>query len=203
LLTVRHQEARKTQIDREKNLDKEKEVMKKYVLKIVFVILFLVCRLQADTTWTTGYHEINDGDIYGEIWMYNDCTLNIFGGTISRVAAYDTTFTNWYGGQMYELWAKENSIVNIYGGQLSSPNGNPGFAWFADQSIVNLYAYNVTYTSTGGVYGGGLVTGRYYFDNSSFIFDLYASETYSHVNIVPEPATFLLLALSGMFLRKK
>ncbi len=169
---------------------------------MIFTVLVFACQSQADTTWTTGYHEINIGETYGEIWMYNDCTLNIFGGTISRVAAYGTTVTDWYGGQMYELWAKENSIVNIHGGQISSPNGNPGYTLFTDQSIINLYAYDITYTPTGGGQGYGRIEGKYYLDNSSFILDLTSNDAYSHISIVPEPTTFMLLALGGLILRK-
>jgi len=46
----------------------------------VWALAFLPVNLQADTVWESGHHEIFDGNIYSEIWMYNDCTLDIFGG---------------------------------------------------------------------------------------------------------------------------
>jgi len=170
---------------------------------MIFTVLVFACQSQADTTWTTGHHEINIGETYGEIWMYNDCTLDILGGDISRLAAYDTTVTNWYDGTMVALWAKENSVVNIYGGRLVYYDGRRGDMWADGQSVINLYAYDITHTTTGDHYGFGRLTGKYYLNDSPFGFDLYSSETYSHINIVPEPATFILLALGGMFLRKK
>jgi hypothetical protein len=161
---------------------------KKGITILAVITLLGVCPVQADTVWTSGHHEILDGDLYHEIWMHNDCTLDIFGGEIYRLAAYDTTVTNWYNGQMDALWANDNCIVNIHGGIL-------GELAAVDNSLVNFYAYDVVITHTGGFWEDGQVTGRYYVDDSSFIFDLWGQNTYSHINIVPEPATFLLLAV--------
>jgi hypothetical protein len=183
---------------------KERRSMRKKIRTIILLgLLFLTCPLRADIFWTEGHHEINANETYGEIWMYNDCTLDIFGGEIARVAAYDTTITNWYGGQMYELWAKENSIVNIYGGQLLYPSGGSGYLWLADNSIINIFAYDVTFTPNGIGWGQGQLKGKYYLDNNNFILYLPNNGDYSHINIVPEPATFLLLALSGLLLKKR
>jgi len=61
-------------------------MFRKKILTIMLVPMLLeVCPVNADTVWTSGHHEIIDGDIYGEIWMYNDCTLDILGGDIIYV----------------------------------------------------------------------------------------------------------------------
>lgn len=39
--------------------------------------------------WTSGHYEIVDGNSYGELDIYNDVTVDIFGGTIGRLAAFD------------------------------------------------------------------------------------------------------------------
>ncbi len=166
-------------------------------LLIITILVVFACQLRADTIWTEGHHEINEGDEYWEISMYNDCTLDILGGDIYRLAAYDTTITNWYDGTMDTLWAKENSIVNIYGGQLS-------FLAAYDSSTVNLYAYDVIHTTTGGFYNQGQVIGKYLFNEADFCFDLLGGQqTLVHLNIVPEPSAFILLASGGFLLRKR
>jgi hypothetical protein len=167
---------------------------KLFLLVALFICLMLQ-PLQAET-WTSGHHEIYDGNVYGEIWMYNDCTLDIFGGDIYRLAVYDTTITDWYDGSMDVLWVNNNSIVNMYEGSL-------GELAAIDNGLINLYAHDVTHTTTGGFYQHGQVMGKYYSDDAQFCFDLCNQEAYSHINIVPEPATFLLLSLGILGIRRK
>jgi hypothetical protein len=167
--------------------------------KIFFQIALFICLilqpLQAEV-WTEGHYEIFDDDIYGEVDIYNDVTLDIFGGTIGRLAAYDTTVSDWYDGSMNVLWVNDNSIVNIYRGSLEEMAA-------IENGQINLYAYDIVHTTTGGHYGIGQVMGYYYSDNSYFCFDLGNLETYSHINIIPEPSTLLLISLGIIFLRKR
>jgi len=158
------------------------------------VTLFGVCPVRA-VVWTEGYHQINPGDGYGEIGIYNDVTLNIFGGEIHQLAAFDTTYTNWYDGEIVDLWARDDSIVNIFGGDLD-------FLWAAENSNVYLCAYNVVIKSTGGWYDQGYVTGTFYSNDIPFYFDL-SQDSYLHISTIPEPATLFLFSLGGLFLRKK
>ena len=159
------------------------------------VVFFVVCPVSA-TTWTEGHHEIFDGDTYWEVYIFNDVTLDIFGGSIFRLDAADTTLTNWYGGEMDTLRPRDDSIVNIYGGGLDTLGAS-------ENSLVNLYAYDIVITHTGGFWDDGQVTGKYYSNDESFNFDLWGQDTYLHINIIPEPATLFLLSFGGLFLRRK
>ncbi len=167
--------------------------------KIVFALLILLSigsPLIAGTVWETGHHEIYDGDSYAEIEIYNDVLLDIFGGDIGYVWAFDVTRTNWYDGEMTYFVVNDNSIANIYGGDLVG-----GLA-AVDSSTINLYAHDIVITDTGGRWDIGQVTGTYNLNNEDFIFDLWGSDTYTHINTIPEPTTLLLLSLGGLLLRK-
>jgi hypothetical protein len=159
------------------------------------VMLFGVSSVKG-VVWTEGYHQINPGDVYGEVDIYNDVTLDIFGGDTARLAAFDTTYTNWYDGEMNTLWARDDSIVNIYGGTLDTLAAS-------ENSLVNLCAYDIVITHTGGFWDDGQVTGKYYVGDIPFIFDLWGQNTYLHINIIPEPSTLLLLSLGSIILIKR
>lgn len=171
-------------------------MMKTKVITILAIVMFFGISTIRATVWTSGHHEIFDGDVYGELDIYNDVTLDIFGGDILRLAAFDTTITDWHEGTMDVLWVNDNSIVNIYGGSLEEMAA-------IENGQINLYAYDIVHTTTGGHYGIGQVMGYYYSDNSYFCFDLGNLETYSHINIIPEPSTLLLISLGLLFLRKR
>ncbi|MFH1370415.1 MAG: PEP-CTERM sorting domain-containing protein [Planctomycetota bacterium] len=108
----------------------------------------------------------------------NSARINVSGGIISSLDAFNDGILNIYGGDITDVWAQDNTIVNIFG------------------------HHDLMKISSGGIYGYGFVQG-YYNDLSWFRFDLRGSETYSHINLIPEPATILLLVAGGIFLRKK
>ena len=171
--------------------------MKTKIITIVATsILFQIGAARADTIWLSGHHEIVNGDIYGEIWMYNDCTLDILGGDIYRLAVYDTTVTDWFSGEMTALWTRNDSIVNIYGGDLAH-------LWADDNSEVYIYAYDVIHHPTGGHFDRGWVEGKYIDNDSYFAFDLGGLDSFSHINVVPEPSTILFIVLGGFLVRRR
>ncbi len=161
---------------------------------LAVVMLSGVCPVKA-ITWTEGHHEIVDGDVYGEVYIFNDVTLDILGGSTGRLTANDTTYTNWHDGSMTRLWALDDSIINIFGGDLD-------FLWAAEDSLVNLCAYDVEIKTTGGFYDQGYVTGTFYSNDIPFYFDL-SQDSYLHINVIPEPSSLFLLSLGGLFLRRK
>jgi hypothetical protein len=190
-------------------------MFRKKILTILAVITLLgVCPVRA-TTWTSGHHEIVDGDVYGELDIYNDVTLDIFGGDIFPLWAFDNTLTNWYDGTMDYFRAYDSSVVDIYGCNLTQSlwatedstinlrGGSLGRFTSDANGIMNLYAYDVVHHTTGGFWDGGWVEGKYLDSDEYFSFSLKDSDTFSHINIVPEPSTLILVGIGGLMLRKR
>ena len=145
--------------------------------------------------WTSGYHEIVESDVYGEIWMYDHATADMFGGNVLQVGALDWSRFDMFGGTVVGLMVRYNSIVDIYGGTLDYL-----IVYSDENGLVNLHAYDVAYHPPAG--GNGWMEGKYLSNGEHFAFDLVAPDT-SHINIVPEPGTLLLLIAGGIWVRKK
>jgi len=169
---------------------------KKIMTILVVIMLFGVGRVQADTVWTEGYHEINDGDVYGEIWMYNDATADMFGGDVGKLETFDVTGFDMLGGEVDRLYVHDYSTVNIFGGTLYTLEAT-------ENSLFYIYAYDVTYDPLGGGYSNGWLEGTYFSDDSRFGFSLFAQDTYLHITVIPEPSTILLLSLGGLLVRRR
>jgi hypothetical protein len=163
---------------------------------LIISIFFGISTAQADVVWTEGYHELNTGDSHEHVGIYNDVQLNIYGGGTEYLHTYDSTLTNWYNGQISYLLVNDNSIINIYGGKLWTGLGA------SNNSIINLYAHDVILTHTGGYWDTGQLTGIYNLNNQSFSFDLWGSNTDTHIIIIPEPSTLFLLGIGCLFLRQ-
>jgi len=171
--------------------------MKTKIITLVFAVMLLeIGAVQADTVWLSGHHEVGDGDIYGEIWMYNDATVDILDGEIFKLEAFDMTVVDMFDGQMDILFTHNDSTINIHGGHL-------GALASIENSSVYLYAYDVIHHPTGGHYDGGWVEGNYLDNGLYFSFDLGALDTFSHITVIPEPATFLLLILGGLLIKRR
>ena len=128
---------------------------------------------------------------------YNYGTVNFYNGAISTsLGAYDYGISNLYGGTIDHMGAVGSGEVNIYSGLIMDSLSA------YESSILNLYAYNFYYDPTGGNYDGGKITGNWILDDVYFDISLYGSDTFSHINVVPEPATLFLFALGTLFLKR-
>jgi hypothetical protein len=169
------------------------------LLRIVIgSILFAVFPVQASVIFfESGHHTWTDADpYYDEVFLKNDASLDFLGGTIGQLSTFHDSLVNFEGGQMDSLWTFDNSIVRYHAGQLD-------YISAGHNSIVFLYAYDVTYDPTGGINNQGYVEGFFYKNDEAFNISCWNSPTWSHIEIVPEPNTLLILGLGGLVLRKR
>ncbi len=100
------------------------------------------------------------------------------------------------GGRIERLGAWNSAIINIHGGLIVEGIGTRGF-----DGTINVFGYDLGKTSIGGQYGYGEVYG-YFPDGTAFRISL-GQGIHPHVNLVPEPASLLLVALGAPLLRRR
>ncbi len=192
--------------------------MRKIILKILMILITLAvpCQLQAypdKDFYSSG--EINDGDYWNDVNIYgddtivdmfdfawvlnvtthNESTFNVYGGMIDGLlTCSDSSFINIDDGDLGTITVEEFGNVDIHSGVINALSATGG--------SINLYAYDITYDPTGGYFGEGELTGRYYKNDNFFAYDLHEG-VYPYITIIPEPATFLLVGLGGLLLRKR
>ncbi|MBA7629097.1 hypothetical protein ES703_36595 [subsurface metagenome] len=186
---------------------------------ITFLVILILCgvnSVQADVVWTEGYHQYGNEDFHEHVSIYNDVRLDIDGGVIGYLDTFNTTLTNWFDGNINYLRVHDSSIINISGGELSivlSSDGNGSINLYqsslikavslGDNAVLNLYAKEVIHSITGGHYDDGWIEGKYISNNQYFHIDM-IQDSFSHINIIPEPSTLLLLGLGSLlFIRKR
>lgn len=190
-------------------------IMKKTSMMLVAVVMLLLAS-QVKAIDVDFYSDatIEDGDVYTNVFVYDTppdtTTLDMYGGSVVGFLTYDSSTVNIYGGEVWgglatlnlstiniyggsvechSLTVNDSSTLNVYGGGLYVGN-SPGFS---EASTVNIYGYGFNY-------GSNRLTG-FLSDGSAFLFNELPFEEYSHMNLIPEPATFLLFGLGALLLR--
>jgi hypothetical protein len=190
--------------------------MKTKVITILAAVMLLPAfQVQAINVDFYSDAVIEDGDVYGIVRIYDtppDWTkVDMYGGSVESLRTYDSSTANIYDGVVLSeirianlsvvniqggnvtldfLAVGDSSTLNIYGGGLYVGN-SPGFS---EASTVNIYGYDFNY-------GSNQLTG-FLSDGSPFIFNELLFDEYSHMNLIPEPVSVLLLSLGILFLKK-
>lgn len=139
---------------------------------------------------------ISAGYVYG-LHAWDHAITNFFDGAnlfAPRVRNFGTI--NMTGGVVDHLGAIDSATINLWGGVIAD-----GLS-ASDSSIINIFGYDLVKTASGGRYGYGQVYG-FWFDDNPFTIDLNLSETYSRINLIPEPSSLILLALGTLLIRRR
>ena len=172
--------------------------MRKIILTICLVMLVIVCTAKGDLWYSSGYNTFTDSDPQWEnIFVENDAILDFLSGNAVKLELMHTATANIYGGTMTTLWTGDSSVANLH--YCIDIDDLAAF----DNSIINLYTIDFILSSEGGRYGYGYIEGIYYNTTMDFHISFYDDTSYSHINTIPEPATFLSLVLGGFLLRKR
>ena len=164
-------------------------MFRKKILTILTVVILLgACETCATNITFFEDGVIQDGDVYDVVGIFDHATVDMFGGNVGLIEAWNY------------------STVNLYGGIISDYL----LAYGDDSLTVNIYGYGFEYDPLAGDYRGGQLTG-FWLDDTPFSIDLYYDDTpggaiidtYPHIVLIPEPTTILLLTLGGLILKKR
>ena len=193
------------------------------------ILMMTCCNVRGDLIWDSGYREYSAGDEQW-VYMYNDASVDITGGSIDELYMYDDTSAKVTGGEVGILWGQGNSSIEVYEGgavTLLRPNDNATASIYGGE-IYLLVALGNSTTKVhegeflaGGISGTatiemyvreyswdpnpdfGVLTGKWYESGEAFSIDYVTLNAYEHMVFVPEPSVFLLLGMGGLMLRHK
>ena len=145
---------------------------------------------------------VNSGEFEGQIIgsgnqiNMNDGTVNVIDSVIT-----DYTITNIYAGNVnfYGILFDRSAVLNVYGGEVIFDRDSFGDAFrLSTTAEFNVYYSDIIYDNFETE-----IIGYYLLDDSEFMLDQFTYDEVDQINFVPEPATFLLVGLGGLVLRKK
>jgi hypothetical protein len=162
------------------------------------------------------------GTVTSNLTLYDTCKINMSGGSIGLLGqGYQSScnieisgtsnINNFYisnstnatvsNGTFNNLDVSTSGNVDLSGGSITD--------YLIVYTKINIHGYGFNYNSESGAYDGGQLTG-FWLDDTPFVIDLknYGGgdepiySTYDNLNLVPEPATLVMLSLGGLFFRR-
>lgn len=154
----------------------------------------------------------------GEVWSIYAAeysTVNVLGGSVLGLESWDNSLVhilngaevdgsrvrgsgtlNMTGGTVDHLGAIESGTINLYGGTILDR------LYVTDPGTVYVFGYDLVKTPSGGTYGYGQVYG-FWSNGLGFLINLNGEDTYTRVNLIPEPGTLLLFGVASLFVRRR
>jgi len=169
--------------------------------------------------------DMTGGIVTVQLTTYDYSTLNASDGVLEAIAADgfstvnlsgvveinvmsigESGSVNMFGGNVGSMKAWNHSTVNLYSGTISDYL----LAYGSEDLVISIYGYGFEYDPLAGNHQGGQLTG-FWLDDTPFSIDLYYDDTpggpvidtWSHIVLIPEPTTILLLTVGGIMLRKR
>ncbi len=139
---------------------------------------------------------LNSGIFEGIFEAPSYITININDGQVNQGDGRlrDYAIANIYGGDLtWEMLSLDGyAVLNVYGGNVVFEHG---FS-FQENSEFNVYYSSILYYDEH-------IIGYQLLDGSNFMLDQFTQYEIDQINFIPEPATFLLLGLGGLLIRKR
>ncbi len=187
----------------------------------ILVLFLLVGISNAALDWDITEDTTIDSGSYGIVTIdyetpASGSVVSITGGDIEILKSYESSIVEVYAGTTIgNVWATDVSTVNIYGGTINSvssdrasvvnlhyltPHGWDVYTGISSTGTLNIYGYGFewTYNTTSADFSGYWLNG----DPITFHFRDYQQNDLNRINIVPEPASIVLLGLSFLAIRK-
>ena len=184
-------------------------------IKMVYLLVFLAVVLAGGTAQARMDFYINDtiqdGNFLDNVYTWNNAVVDMTGGQIDSLDTFNFSVVNLDGGNVIEgVYVWNESTLNMSGGSIGwslevTDSGTASlygglitdYLYATDSSVIDIYGYGFDYDPNAGNWNGGQLTGFWLDDtvlSIDFLDNIDVDSTYyDHVNLIPEPATLLLL----------
>lgn len=172
--------------------------------------------ISEDTVITEGRYDLVSVD---KEYPSANSQIQIYGGNLENLQLFGASQTDIYDeASVGVVWASDSSIVSVHGGTINTVssgvssivnlyyltpyNGRDVYTGISDNGTLNIYGYGFEWTfgDTSADFSGYWLNG----EPITFHFRNYHNDALERISIIPEPASFLLFGLAGIFfLRNK